>query len=782
MPSKPISRRFADTLIRLRWVVVAIWVAGVGALVILVGPVAPVADDTVSFLPKHLPSQRAAAALAKHFPHNSSPTEAVMVFERRDGPLKDADREAIERIADELPRPQPPHSTDADLKGVHVRSPLMLPISPMISPVSDAGQAALIIINIPANFITVRSARVVGHVRRVLDRQKRRPDWPAGLGAAVTGSGAYGYDYAEAAERSHRRTLFVTLVAVVLILLLIYRAPIAAVIPLAAISLAAVAALKLLAMASHFGLHTGMAERIFVVVLLYGAGIDYSMLLISRCREFLDVHRDGPLAAAAGLETSLPAILASAGTDTAGLLMLSFAKFAIFRTTGLAVALALVVALLSAVTLVPALVSIAGGRLFWPSWNPARARPRRKRLWSRLAGVVTRRPGVVMAVTVAALVVPAVQGTRLPWVFDTLTALSEEYPAVRGRQMVKRHWPIGEIAPVDVLIDADADPPLSIRQWQQVAWGVSARLRETDGVSNVRSLTQPLGTYAGSARPNALSDTFHRLIVKPLASLLQSGSSLVQDRVRKEYVSPDRRVCRMEVITAYRGQSLEALAALPRIRRAIEAALADAPTEAKTRGTRPRFTVHLAGITAETIDKRGVTHGDFTRIAGLVLGVIFLMVFLLLRDVILSAFMVASTVLSYLATLGISYWFCLTVLHCDGLDWKVEIFLFVVMVAVGQDYNIFLAARLAQEGLHYPCAEATRRAVIHTGPVISSCGIIMAATLGSLMAGRDLLLLVQLGFALALGMLIDSFVVRPLLLPAFAVLTGRTGRSFRIHG
>jgi RND superfamily putative drug exporter len=144
--------------------------------------------------------------------------------------------------------------------------------------------------------------------------------------------------------------------------------------------------------------------------------------------------------------------------------------------------------------------------------------------------------------------------------------------------------------------------------------------------------------------------------------------------------------------------------------------------------------------------------------------------------------MVASTVLSYLATLGISYWFCLCLPDCTGLDWKVEVFLFVVMVAVGQDYNIFLAARLAQEGLHYRCAEATRRAVIHTGPVISSCGVIMAATLGSLMAGKDLLLLIQLGFALALGMLIDTFVVRPLLLPAFAVLTGRTGKSFRIHG
>ena len=128
-----------------------------------------------------------------------------------------------------------------------------------------------------------------------------------------------------------------------------------------------------------------------------------------------------------------------------------------------------------------------------------------------------------------------------------------------------------------------------------------------------------------------------------------------------------------------------------------------------------------------------------------------------------------------MATLGISYW----VFGGEGLDWKVEVFLFVVMVAVGVDYNIFLASRLAQEARRLPVKLATCRAVIHTGPVISSCGLIMASTLGSLMAG-DLQLLRQLGFALALGMLIDTFLVRPLMLPAFVVVAKRTGRAIQL--
>jgi RND superfamily putative drug exporter len=192
-------------------------------------------------------------------------------------------------------------------------------------------------------------------------------------------------------------------------------------------------------------------------------------------------------------------------------------------------------------------------------------------------------------------------------------------------------------------------------------------------------------------------------------------------------------------------------------------------------------TIFLTGATAEMINTRAVTHSDFHLIAVLVLSVILVIMLVLLRQILLSVFMVLSTVVSYFATLGLCHWLlvCVPPLigmgHFNGLDWKVEIFLFVVMVSVGQDYNIFLAGRLMQEARRLPARLAAREALVTTGPVISSAGLIMAATLGSLMAG-NLALLVQLGFALALGMLIDTFVVRPLLLPSFATLTGKTGK------
>jgi RND superfamily putative drug exporter len=240
---------------------------------------------------------------------------------------------------------------------------------------------------------------------------------------------------------------------------------------------------------------------------------------------------------------------------------------------------------------------------------------------------------------------------------------------------------------------------------------------------------------------------------------------------RRQYLGGQGRMLRMEVVITAPPMSNEGMARMSDVRRQIEQSL----TRQGLSGT-----VHIAGATAQIAAIRDITQNDFRRVAVLVLVVVFLIVFALLRDLWLTLFMIGGICLSYTATLGICVW-TFRAWGYAGLDWKVQIFLFVVMAAVGVDYSIFLAARLVQEARLAPPREAVRRAVITTGPVISSCGLIMAATLGSLMVGR-IDLLRQLGFALGMGMLVDTFIVRPLLLPSFAALTGRTGKSRRLGG
>ncbi|MEI7836215.1 MAG: MMPL family transporter, partial [Planctomycetota bacterium] len=515
--------------------------------------------------------------------------------------------------------------------------------------------------------------------------------------------------------------------------------------------------------------HVGTAEMIFVVVLMYGAGVDYSLMLVSRYRELLDAGLAAPQAAAESLDATLPAILASAGTNTVGLFMLTFATHGVFRTSGPVIAIALACALVAALTLVPAMLGAIGPALFWPSRRMGQIGS--TRLWPAVAKATIARPALVLVATFVLLGIPAIRGANLEWVYDALTGLTRDYSARRGSEMAWRHWAEGETTPVRVLVETKA--PLTESQWRQTAETITTRLAAWNEVSNIRSLTWPLGKGRPRfAPPVPTSAPAHAPtgVIETLAPYLPSVSH-VADSVRcneifNEYVDTDRRAMHFDVVLKHPGFSLPALAAAEALPGRILSVL---PTQDPPQ-------IHLAGITAETLDVKNVTRRDVILIATLVLSVIFLMVLALLRDVLLSVFMIVSTLLSYLATLGLTYWIFRFVAGSGGLDWKVQIFLFVVMVAVGQDYNIYLAARLAQEALVVDTREAIRRAVVRTGPVISSCGVIMAATLGSLAVG-DITLLTQLGVAMALGMLIDTFVVRPLLLPAFAALTGRTGRS-----
>ncbi|MDP7289121.1 MAG: MMPL family transporter, partial [Phycisphaerae bacterium] len=439
-----------------------------------------------------------------------------------------------------------------------------------------------------------------------------------------------------------------------------------------------------------------------------------------------------------------------------------------------------------------------GAPIYWPA-HPGRVTQKlataRSVLWQRIASIVTARPGTVLAIALALLAIPAVKGANLRWVYDTLADLDGSYEAAQGARTVQDHWPIGEIAPVNVLIESP--DPIDNEKWLALsarATGVLGAVSGGNGkaVHDIRSLTKPLG-----GNINTATEAFLKMATasnppdapksqpKPsgVFDLLQNGAKslaaeLMRDRLRKtrdtiftEYVSNDQTAMRIELILDKPAMTLQAMSIVESIRRDMAAMLADENFKAD---------IHIAGATAQTMDIRNVTSADFYRIAALALGVIFLIVWLLLKDVILSGFMVFSTLLSYWSTLGITYWAFTGLFGAAGLDWKVEIFLFVIMMAVGQDYNIFLAARVSQEARRMEPRRACRHAIIYTGPVISSCGLIMAATLGSLMVG-DMALLKQLGFAMSLGMLLDSFVVRPLVLPAFIALTGRTGQQGSLH-
>jgi putative drug exporter of the RND superfamily len=734
--------RIGATIFRFRWQIVALWLVAMGALLLFV----PQADSTASLtrdlLPADSPFYRALDEYAERFADKSGKSEIVVVLERSEGTLTSRDLADAEEIGRRLIEDRAGEDSSL-LRDTTLRTPKSLEMMGSKNPLISADRkAAMVCLFLPYKDTSSDAVRMVDRVHAVVDAYR----FATGLRTAVSGGAGFCRDYLLAHERSHDKTLTVTVIAVIIVLLLVYRAPLAAAVPLAAIGILTAITTKLTVLGQGLGLSTGTAERLFMLLLLFGAGVDYSMLFISRYKEYLGANGSAMKAYILSLNTSFGAIVASAATTAAGLGTLCLARFGVFRDVGPAIVLALLAAGLASISLVPAMVAIIGPKLFWPRREgrdqPAHDALHQDTRWESLASFVTRRPVLVLLLTVVVLGLPAIQAVTLSWSYDAHSSLPARYSASLGMDIVRRHWSVGEISQTRVLVVSPSSQP--VEKWAATSARIVSALRGTTGLSDLRGLTTPLG-LSESGLANA-------------AALLLGGG-----KVQSQFVSPDRRALWFSATLDNPPQSPEAMACVDRIRSSIERTLGEVAFPAQ---------VHLSGATAETMDLRDVTQSDFYRVVTLSLFVMLLIVAALLRDIVLSLFMVGSTVAGYLATLGVSYW-VFRLVGSPGLDWEVQVFLFIVMVAVGQDYNLFFAVRLAQESHSLDVAAATGRALVHTGRVISSCGVIMAATLGSMVVG-EIKMLQQLGFALGLGMLIDTFVVRPLLLPSFIVLTRRT--------
>ena len=293
---------------------------------------------------------------------------------------------------------------------------------------------------------------------------------------------------------------------------------------------------------------------------------------------------------------------------------------------------------------------------------------------------------------------------------------------------------------------------------------ISRRLAAIGGVAEVRSLTRPVGKPQGSATGESLFERLADRAVRMAAEARYVATRPRQAADRQSHHPPRDRL---------QDRSLLGIEPPDAARRPRDAYDAPPRRASPCRGP-PQ--IGLAGSTSAVSDLKRVTTSDQRRMYVLVtLGVYAILVVLLRRPGI-SLYLIATVVLGYLASLGLTD----LVFHAlhrgpgpwEGLDWTVGFFLFVILVAVGEDYNILLMARVIEEERKYGVVEGTRRAVAQTGGIISSCGLIMAGTFGSMLTG-SLTSLRELGFALGLGVLLDTFLVRPILVPAFVILIDR---------
>jgi RND superfamily putative drug exporter len=735
-------------------------------------------DDDVRFFPRDFPSVIGQDLLERGFPRDAASSQFVVIYERSSEPLRAADFALVEEGAADFHKFSQANPELGVKKLDTHRSPVIGPR--LIGKSAEGpGQAVLTIVSLRGTYLS-KKTRVA--VDRILEYLQTSPPLPPGLRRVVTGSAVVGHDMNTAANQSIHSTTWTTVILVVVILLIVYRSPLLAMIPLLTIALSVVSSLKGIALLTEVPGITFQVisiTHVFVVVVLFGAGTDYCLFLIARYREELGRGRSRADALREAIVQVGAALIASAGTVIVGLGMLYFSDFAKIQYTGPAIALSLTVALVAALTLAPVLLSWLRGAIFWPFKPPHHekgADPEAESLeqipmtgfWIRVADLVVKYPITILTFCLAGLIPLAIIGAQTKASYSQLADLDPDRPSVIGASVIRRYFAVGELSPTVALVDnprIDFQSPAGRDAVQEM----SRRLMSIPVVAEVRSLSQPLGK---PPVPDKDKTFLQRLADQAMRAAADS-----------RYVSTNplnkadlNHITRFDIVFRSDPFAPSSLESLEDVREVLNAA------------TRPGEPLHgsaeigLAGSTSAVNDLKNVTSSDQRRMYILVtLGVYAILVALLRRPGI-CLYLILTVVLGYLASLGVTELVFRSLHHgtepWGGLDWTVGFFLFVILVAVGEDYNILLMARVIEEEKRHGITEGTRLAVAHTGGIISSCGLIMAGTFSSMLTGT-LTSLRELGFALGLGILLDTFLVRPVLVPAFVVVMDRVRAARR---
>jgi RND superfamily putative drug exporter len=465
---------------RARWLLLA-WITVAVLLTVLAPSLQKVAtQDAAAFLPKDVPSEVAERASRDAFPNDPVRDAAIIVFERDRGALTTADRAFIRAQTVFLRAPAQSASVGV---GVVQSAATQPDLAPFLR--ATDRRADLLIVSFRQ---TSFSPATVGTIARIRDHLASGR--PAGLSTHVTGFAGLAADQVSAVETSFKRTAVITVALVLLILLLIYRSPVAALVPLVTIGVSFLVARAVVALIAEGGLSVSGQAETFMVVMVFGAGTDYCLFLVSRYRELrADPGASGLSALQRSLGLAGPVVVASGATVIVGFGSQAAANSGLYETMGPAIAIAIAITVLASLTLTPALLALLGGHAFWPQRAATAGRTEASPRWQRRAARVAAQPLVLLIAGTILLQLPAAGLGWFKQSFDLVAELPSSADAKVGYGALARHYPPGVVSPVFVIVSTDAslltDPSIKAIDT------LTARLAATPGVAQVRSVSLP---------------------------------------------------------------------------------------------------------------------------------------------------------------------------------------------------------------------------------------------------------------------------------------------------
>ena len=765
-----------------KFVTIALWLLCAVVLTGVAPKLAGLYDNSIQQrVPANDDSQVAQRLLLQAFP-GSRGTPAVLVFYDPNG-LGVADRIRVKRLSDWLTSEQQSGAVSA------VLSPFTVPAStPQL--ISQDGTTLTLIATLNGSATDEATQQTVKTMRRYL--QQVTVGSP--LQAHLTGPAGILTD-ATAVFGSIDITLLLTTIGLVFVLLIVlYRSPILALLPLLAVGVALLVINALLGFGAKAGLFSVSAMSTSIAtVLLFGAGTDYSIFIAARFREELQHTQDKHRAMQQTMHAIGEAITSSAATVILALLTLLFAELGLYSALGPALVIAIIMMLLAGLTLVPALIAWLGRAAYWPfvpryqpeqGTTPAKA-PAVRGFWGRLGQWTVEHRVLAVASSVLFLVLLALGNIGSQPSLNFLTAFRVQTDSSRGYALLQQHFPAGTLAPTTALIQLHGTSPDAYQHLVQLD-AITVALQQVPGVAAVLGPTRPDGKAPVmdaallqahiAALPPGLRNAIRT--GQPLAPCsgpaCQEGSAQFFTTIEAyaastQYVSPDNTTVQLSIVLKDDPYSLASIARIPALRAALAQALVATGLGQKS-ATSASF--HLAGQTAGLSDTLDDNQRDTFLIVPAVLVLVLLVLALLLRSLVAPLYLLGAVTLNFLAAIGACAFFFQRIVGQDGFYYAIPLYTFIFLVALGADYTIYLMSRVREEIGRCGLLDGVPLAVARTGGVITSAGLILAGTFLAL-TSVPLTLLYQLGICVAVGVLLDTFVVRGLLVPGMVALLGR---------
>jgi putative drug exporter of the RND superfamily len=583
-----------------------------------------------------------------------------------------------------------------------------------------------------------------------------------GLDIHLTGPLADDVDQNDANNKAEGRTAVLSILLIVLILLIVFRAPLAPLIALAPPALALVLAGPVIAGFSKLGLSVSEFTDFMLIVVVLGAGTDYGLFLIFRFREERGRGGNPREAVVRAVEKAGRPILMSAVTVIAAFIPLSFVNLGIYRSLGPPLAIAIGLVALVDLTLLPALLAVFGDATFWPTAPGSGSSDNQHTVWNRVAQRVVDHPLPVLVSGVAAFGILALFGLGYsPTGFGGGEIAPAGSDSAIGEATVSAHFPA-----------AEADPTYVVFRFLAPVWKLPAVVEQAQilmsdarGFSHIAGPLDPNGT----ALTYQLVESLHHKLgpANELGIFPPRGAISVADyeayRATSGFISSDGSTLRFDTtLSAGQPESNGALRAIPSVRETVH-------TIARKLGA---LEAGVSGDAPVDYDEVHFSDKDLLLIIPLVLLIIGVLLGLQLRSFAAPLFLVASVLLSYLATIGLAVIVFVLVGGAEGLSFVFPFVAFMFLMALGEDYNILLMTRVKEEAANRPLTDAVRRAVGYTGTTITSAGLILAGTFVTLSIATTGPIR-EIGIGVAAGLLLDTFVVRTLLVPSTIVLLGR---------